>query len=47
MPNRAKQALKDEGINFNEIVELAEKQEVSGKILEIEQKSERIIVSIE
>ena len=47
MPTKVKSALENEGIDLNEIVSIAEKQDVTGKLVEVEKETERIVISIE
>lgn len=49
IPNRAKQALLDEGIDMDELVQLAEQPEVAGTLVEVEDhaKNERVVIALE
>lgn len=49
IPKRAKEALLDEGIDINELVQLAEQPDVQGTIVEVEEhgKNERVVVALE
>lgn len=47
VPKKARAALEDEGIDLSEIASLAEKQDVTGELVEVERKTERIVVAIE
>jgi hypothetical protein len=49
VPQRALAALRDQGIDLDEIVLLSEKPEAKGKLVEIEDhdKDERVIISLE
>lgn len=47
LPQKAKLALENEGIDLNEIASLAEKQEVMGTLLEVEKGTEHIVIAIE
>jgi len=49
IPNRAATALKDEGIDLEEIVRLSENPDAHGKLVEIEdhKKNERVVISLE
>jgi hypothetical protein len=49
VPQRALAALRDEGIDLDEIVRLSEGPEAKGKLVEIEDhgKDERVVISLE
>jgi hypothetical protein len=49
VPQRALAALRDQGIDLDEIVLLSEKPEAKGQLVEIEDhdKDERVIISLE
>ncbi len=47
VPKKAKEAWEKEGIDLNEIASLAERQDVSGELVEVEKETERIVISIE
>ncbi len=47
VPEKARTALENEGIDLNEIASLAEKQDVTGKLVEVERETERIVIAIE
>ena len=49
LPKRAKAALLEEGIDVNELVQLAEQPDVQGTIVEVEdhKKGERVVVALE
>jgi hypothetical protein len=49
VPRRAIEALRDEGIEFEEIVRLSENPEAKGPLVEVvdHDKNERIVVSLE
>ncbi|MCG6976738.1 MAG: hypothetical protein LJE56_10130 [Acidiferrobacterales bacterium] len=49
IPKQATEALKDEGIDLDEIIKLSNNPEAHGTLVEVEQhgKNERIIVSLE
>ncbi len=49
IPNRAAAALRDEGIDMDELVRLSEDPEARGTLVEIEdhEKSQKVIVSLE
>jgi len=47
LPKKAKLALKNEGIDLNELSSLAEKQGVTGYLVEVERKTQRIVISLE
>ncbi len=47
VPKKVESALREEGIDMDEIASLVEKQEVTGKIIEVEKEKERIVISIE
>jgi hypothetical protein len=49
VPQRALAALRDQGMDLDEIVRLSEQPEAKGKLVEIEDhsKDERIIISLE
>jgi hypothetical protein len=40
-------ALKTEGIGLDEIISLAEKESITGKLVEVEKEGERIVISVE
>ena len=46
LPKKAKLALKEEGIDLNEIADLAEKQAVKGTILKVEKEAEKITIEV-
>lgn len=47
LPKRAKQALLDEGVDVNELVQLAEQPDVQGTIVEVENhKKDELVVAI-
>lgn len=49
VPRRAVEALRNEGIELEEIVRLSENPEATGKLVEVEDhdKNERVVVSLE
>lgn len=49
IPDRAVEALKDEGIDLEEIVKLSENPEARGKLVEVEdhRKNEKVVISLE
>ena len=49
VPHRAVAALKDQGIDLDELVRLSELPEAKGKVVEVEdhQKNERVVISLE
>jgi hypothetical protein len=47
MDEKARSALEDKGINVNELASLIEKQGVTGKLMEVERGTERIVITIE
>ena len=49
IPHKAVAALKDQGIEFEEIVRLSENPEAHGTLVEVEdhQKDERVVISLE
>ena len=49
IPRQALAALKDQGIELEEIVRLSENPEAHGKLVEVEdhEKNERIVISLE
>ena len=47
LPKRARLALENEGIDVKELASLVEKNEVTGKLAEVEKGTERIVISIE
>lgn len=49
VPRRAREALRDEGIDLDELVTLAEQPDVRGTLVEIEDhgKHERVVVALE
>jgi len=49
IPKQAAEALQEKGIDINELVELSNKSDVQGTIIEIEEhkKKEKVIISIE
>ena len=47
VPKKARLALEKEGIDLNEIASLAEKQDVTGNLVEVEKETERILIAIE
>ena len=49
VPHRAAAALKDQGIDLDELVRLSELPEAKGKVVEVEdhQKDERVVISLE
>ena len=47
IPKKARSTLENEGIDLNEIASLAEKQDVTGKLVEVEKETERIVIAIE
>ena len=49
IPRKAMEALKDQGIELEEIIRLSENPEAHGKLVEVEdhQKNETVVVSLE
>jgi hypothetical protein len=49
IPKRAQEAMLGEGIDINELVQVAEQPEVQGTVLEVEEhaKNERIVIALE
>jgi hypothetical protein len=49
VPRKAAEALKQEGIDLDEIVKLSENPDARGKLVEVEdhRKNERVVVSLE
>jgi hypothetical protein len=49
IPKRANEALQEEGIDINELIELSKKPDVQGTIIEVEEhkKKEKIIIALE
>ncbi len=49
VPRRAVAALRDEGIELDELIRLSEKPEAQGQLVEVEdhEKNERVVVSVE
>jgi hypothetical protein len=49
IPKRAQEAMLGEGIDINELVQIAEKPDVQGTLLEVEEhaKNERIVIALE
>lgn len=49
VPSKAAEALKQEGIDLDEIVKLSENPDARGKLVEVEdhRKNERVVVSLE
>ncbi len=49
IPNKALAALKEQGIELEEIIRLSENPEAHGKLVEVEdhQKNERVVISLE
>ncbi len=49
IPKQAAEALQDKGIDINELVELSNKSDVQGTIIEIEEhkKNEKVVIAIE
>lgn len=49
IPRVAREALRDQGIEFEEIVRLSENPEAHGKLVEVEdhEKNERTVISLE
>jgi hypothetical protein len=49
VPRRALAALRDEGIELEELISLSEKPEAHGRLVEVEdhEKNERVVVSLE
>lgn len=47
MDEKARSALENKGINVNELASLIEKQGVTGKLMEVERGTERIVITIE
>lgn len=49
IPNRAVAALRDEGIDLDELVALSENPEATGKLIEIEdhEKDQIVVISLE
>lgn len=49
IPKKAMEVLLDQGIDFEEIIELSENPEAHGHLLEVEEhkKNQRIIISLE
>jgi len=47
MPNKVKLALEKEGIDLGEIASLAEKQAITGNLVEIETETEHVVIAIE
>jgi len=47
LPQKAMLALKTKGIGLDEIISLAEKESITGKLVEVEKEGERIVISVE
>ena len=47
LPQKAMLALKTEGIDLDEIISLAEKEGITGKLVEVKKEGERIVISVE
>jgi hypothetical protein len=49
VPRRAMEALRDEGIELEEIISLSERPDAHGRLVEVEdhEKNERVVVSLE
>jgi len=49
IPRRAQEAMLGEGIDINELVQLAKQPEVQGTLIEVEEhaKNERIVIALE
>ncbi len=49
VPNRAVAALKDEGIDLDELIKLSENPDARGTLVEVEdhRKNERVVVSLD
>ncbi len=49
IPNKAVTALKEQGIDLDEIVRLSEAPDATGKLVEVEdhEKNERVVISLE
>ena len=47
IPEKARLAMEQEGINLEEIASLMESEGASGKLIEVEHETERIVISIE
>jgi hypothetical protein len=49
IPKKAAAALEDKGVDINQIVELAQHEDIRGTIVEIEEhkKNEKVIIAIE
>ncbi len=47
LPKKARLALEEEGIDLNELASLAEKQDVTGKLVEVAKEAETIVIAIE
>ncbi|WP_027893390.1 hypothetical protein [Calidithermus chliarophilus] len=49
IPRRAQEAMRAEGIDMNELVQLAEQPEVQGTLIEVEEhaKGERVVIALE
>ena len=47
LPQKAMLALKTEGIDLDEIISLAEKEGITGKLVEVKIEGERIVISVE
>jgi hypothetical protein len=46
LPKKATSALKEEGIDLNEIADLAEEQTLKGTVLKVEKGAENIVIEI-
>lgn len=47
LPKKVAAKLEQEGIDLNEIAALADREEVSGTLIEIEGRNEKVVISIE
>ncbi len=47
LPQKAMSALKTEGIDLDEIISLAEKEGITGKLVEVKKEGERLVISVE
>ncbi len=47
LPCKIKQDLEKEGVDLGEVLSLIAKENVRGKLIEIEKASERIVISVE
>jgi hypothetical protein len=47
LPRKIKQDLEKEGVDLNEVLSLIAKENVRGKLIDIEKPDERIVISVE